>query len=178
MIVLCKHIATEPRDVFGTTAGVILRKAPCPLVLVTPERGSAPWHLHHILLPHDGTPSTSAALAPAEKIAEQAGAELLVVHVTGFGAAPVEPGSLGAPRYVDQPQHEWPTWTSEFAKRLTSVWPLRHLPCANTTHEWKSRAGNLAPGRRPINGSHGPCLARRLDSPACGNIQRYHCGFA
>ena len=126
MIVLCKHTATEPRDVLGTTAGLILRKAPCPLVLVPPERGSAPWHLHHILLPHDGTPSTSAALAPAEKIAEQAGAELLVIHVTGFGAAPVEPGSLGAPRYVDQPQHEWPAWTNEFARRLTSVWPLRH----------------------------------------------------
>ena len=55
----------------------VLGKAPCPLVLVPPDRGSAPWHLHHVLLPHDGTPSTSAALAPAEEIAEHAGAELL-----------------------------------------------------------------------------------------------------
>ncbi|HVI67812.1 MAG TPA: universal stress protein [Bradyrhizobium sp.] len=30
-------------------------------------------------------------------------------------------------RYVDQPQHEWPAWTSEFVKRLACVCPLGHL---------------------------------------------------
>jgi nucleotide-binding universal stress UspA family protein len=127
MIVLCKYTTTEPRNVLGSTASCVLGKAPCPLVLVHPDRGSAPWHLHHVLVPHDGTPSTSAALGPAEEIAEHAGAELLVAHVTGVRAAPVELGSLSVPRYVDQPQHEWPAWTSEFARRLASTRPHRRL---------------------------------------------------
>jgi nucleotide-binding universal stress UspA family protein len=54
-------------------------------------------------------------------------AELLVVHVTDIRAAPAEPGSLTTPRYVDQPQHEWPAWGSEFLNRLASVCPLGHL---------------------------------------------------
>ena len=54
-------------------------------------------------------------------------AELLVAHVTNIRAAPAEPGSLTTPRYVDQPQHEWPAWTNEFVKRLACVCPLGHL---------------------------------------------------
>jgi hypothetical protein len=32
-----------------------------------------------------------------------------------------------APYYLDQPQHEWPTWTSEFIERLACICPLRDL---------------------------------------------------
>jgi nucleotide-binding universal stress UspA family protein len=127
MIVLCTHSATEPRNVLGRTATSVLRKASCPLVLVPPDRGSTPWHLHHVLVPHDGTPSTSAALRPAEEIAGHAGAELLVVHVTDLRPAPAESGSFTSPLYVDQPQHEWPAWSNEFIKRLACICPLGHL---------------------------------------------------
>ena len=41
----------------GRTAMKVLQNAPCPVVLVPPERGATPWHLHHILVPHDGTPA-------------------------------------------------------------------------------------------------------------------------
>ncbi len=125
MIVMCKHSGTERGKMLGRTAMKVLHDAACPLVLVPPERGAAPWHLHHVLVPHDGTPSTSAALQPAAELAERGRAELLVLHVTGK-TAPAE-ASLTAPRYVDQPQHEWPAWTGEFVNRLASVCPLGHL---------------------------------------------------
>jgi nucleotide-binding universal stress UspA family protein len=105
----------------------VLHDAPCPVVLVPPERGATPWHLHHVLVPHDGTPSTSAALQPAAELAERGRAELLVVHVTDIKTAPAEAGSLTTPRYVDQPQHEWPAWTTEFLNRLACICPLGHL---------------------------------------------------
>jgi nucleotide-binding universal stress UspA family protein len=127
LIVMCKHSGAEREKLLGRTAMKVLRDAPCPVVLVPPERGATPWHLHHVLVPHDGTPTTSAALPPAAELAERGRAELLVAHVTNIRAAPAEPGSLTTPRYLDQPQHEWPAWTSEFVKRLASVCPLGHL---------------------------------------------------
>ena len=127
LIVICKQSADDRVEMLGHTAMKVLHDAPCPVVLVPPERGPTPWHLHHVLVPHDGTPTTSAALQPAAELAERAHAELLVVHITGIGAGSAEPGSLPAPRYVDQPQHEWPAWTDEFVKRLACVCPLGHL---------------------------------------------------
>ena len=127
LIVMCKHSSTDRGKMLGRTAMRVLHDAPCPVVLVPPDRGATPWHLHHVLVPHDGTPSTSGALRPAAELAEHARAELLVVHVTDVRIAPAEPGSLTAPRYVDQPQHEWPVWASEFIDRLACGCPLGQL---------------------------------------------------
>jgi nucleotide-binding universal stress UspA family protein len=127
LIVMCMHTAAKQEKVLGSTAMTVLRTSPCPVVLVAPERSSIPWRLQHVLAPHDGTPSTSAALRPAAEIAEHAGAELLVAHVTDVRPAPAEPGSFTTPGYVDQPQHEWPAWSSEFGKRLACICPLGHL---------------------------------------------------
>jgi len=126
-IVMCKHSGAEGEKMLGRTAMKVLHDARCPVVLVPPERGEAPWHLQHVLVPHDGTPSTSAALQPAAELAERVLAELLVVHVTDIKTAPAETGSLTTPRYVDQPQHEWPAWTTEFLNRLACICPLGHL---------------------------------------------------
>ena len=127
LIVMCKHSSTEGKKMLGRTALKVLHDASCSVALVPPERGATPWHLHHVLVPHDGTPTTSAALQPAALLADRARAELLVVHVTDIREAPAEPGSLTTPRYVDQPQHEWPAWASEFVTRLACVCPLGHL---------------------------------------------------
>jgi nucleotide-binding universal stress UspA family protein len=126
-IVMCKHSGTERGKMPGRTAMKVLHDARCPVVMVPPERGAAPWHLQHVLVPHDGTPSTSAALQPAAELAERGRAELLVVHVTDIKTVPAEAGSLTTPRYVDQPQHEWPAWTTEFLNRLACICPLGHL---------------------------------------------------
>ena len=61
VIVMCKHSGTERGKMPGRTAMKVLHDARCPVVMVPPERGAAPWHLQHVLVPHDGTPSTSDA---------------------------------------------------------------------------------------------------------------------
>ena len=112
----------------GSTALAVLEGAPCPIVLVRPDRGITPWALHRVLLPHDGTPTTSAAIPPAAKVAATAGAELEVLHVAAPGSRPSqEQGSLMPPRYVDQPQHEWPAWAGEFLERLGGACELGSL---------------------------------------------------
>ena len=125
-IVLCRHTSSAVRKV-GRTAIGVLSNASCPLVLVPPERGAALWHLQHILVPHDGSPRTSIGLRPAVEIAGRAGAELLLLHVADLRAAPGEPGSLVPSPYMDQPQHEWPAWSSEFVRRFASLCLLGHV---------------------------------------------------
>jgi nucleotide-binding universal stress UspA family protein len=119
-IVMCIH-AGATADAVGDTALKLLKNAPCPVVLVQPERPPLPWKLQRILLPHDGSPATSAAIRPAAELARKAGAELDVLHVTFPGArAAAEQGSLTPSRYLDQP-HGWPAWGQEFLERLLSV---------------------------------------------------------
>jgi nucleotide-binding universal stress UspA family protein len=129
LIVMCTHtnISIDEKSA-GRTALAVLKGAPCPVVLVRPQRGVMPWELRHILLPHDGTPVTSAAIRPAADLARRSGAELDVLHVTTPGEAPsAERGALTPPRYMDQPQHEWPAWIQEFIERLACVCPLESL---------------------------------------------------
>lgn len=127
IIVLCKHCSPRPRCHLGRTATRVLRDAHSPMIFVPPERGISSWYLHHILVPHDGTPTTSAALKPAVELAERAGAELLIAHTTNFTVGSREPGTIVSPRYIDQPQHEWAAWGSEFVNRLACVCPLGHV---------------------------------------------------
>lgn len=98
----------------------IIREAPCPVLLVRPEiqeRVAAMNDLHHILLPLDGAPSSAAVIGPAVALAVASGAEIDVLYVATRARRPHEPGTLTTPRYVDQPQHEWPAWAQEFMSR-------------------------------------------------------------
>jgi nucleotide-binding universal stress UspA family protein len=125
-VVLSKH-AGHPQATsgIGHVAEEALLGVPCPLVLVPPERGVAPWALRRVLLPYDGTPTTAAAACPAALLVQRASAALDVLHVCAQGTPPArEQGALAAPRYVDQPQHEWPAWAQEFVQRLTALCPL------------------------------------------------------
>ncbi|HYE37099.1 universal stress protein [Methylocaldum sp.] len=100
----------------------VLREMPCPVVLVPPEREPTPWRIRQVVLPQDGTPETARALGPAITLAGRTEAGLLVLHVSGAHTAPPrEPGTLTAPQYVDQPQHEWPAWGQEFLERVRSL---------------------------------------------------------
>jgi nucleotide-binding universal stress UspA family protein len=121
-IVMCMYTGqTEPTGGLGSVARAVAHSAPCPVVLVPPARGRQPFLLEHILLPYDGTPTTAAALDPALEIAQLAKAELLVLHVVTPGRCYAgEPGSVSAPRYVDQPQHDWPAWSHAFLRRAFS----------------------------------------------------------
>ena len=123
IIVMCPQIRTDLRwRALGSVAAAVLRAAPCPVVLVPPARGRKRWTLHQLLVPHDGTPTSAATIGPATDLALKAAAELVVLHVVTPGAeTPTEPGTLVSPRYVDQPQHEWPAWVEEFLARLCAV---------------------------------------------------------
>ena len=131
-IVLCTTSASDaPRRSLGEHARGVLAEATVPVVLVRPDAVRPDWELREVLLPHDGTPATTQAIRPAATIARDARAKLLALHVATPGkarttAAPrrAEPGSLPVPRYVDQPQHEWPAWASEFLERLEATSPL------------------------------------------------------
>ena len=86
------------------------------------------WRLRRVLFPHDGSPAAAGAVRRAAEFARRAGAELLVLQVAVGGIpVPEERGSLTLPLYLDQPQHEWPTWVSEFIERLACVCPLAGL---------------------------------------------------
>jgi len=123
LIVMCPQ--TQPAggpQPFSSVAEAVIRAAPCPVVLVPPTRGRRDWALHRLLLPHDGTPTCAAAIGLATDLASMAAAKLVVLHVATTGSArPLEPGTLVAPRYVDQPHHEWSSWTQEFLDRLCAV---------------------------------------------------------
>jgi nucleotide-binding universal stress UspA family protein len=122
-IVMCTHSGAAAQGTnLGPVAERVLIDAPCPVVLVRPERGTRPWEIRRVLFPHDSTPTTSAGMNPALHIARRAHARLWIVHVADPGALPPpEPGSLPAPRYMDQRQHEWPAWAIEFLERLIGV---------------------------------------------------------
>ncbi len=121
-IVMCSGTgARRPQRPLGRVAEGVLLGAPCPVVLVRAARRPEPWHLRRILLPHDGTPTTAAAFAQASELAGRAAAELAVLHVPSNVAGSLETGTLAAPHYVDQPQHEWPAWAQEFLGRLACL---------------------------------------------------------
>jgi nucleotide-binding universal stress UspA family protein len=124
LIVLSTATDSADTKALGSTAEGVLRHSSDPLVLVPPRRGVQPFSLDRILLPHDGTPTTSEAIRHAAELAGPAGSELTVLHVAAPGTSPPERGSLTPPFYSDQGQHEWPAWTEEFIERITSIVPL------------------------------------------------------
>jgi nucleotide-binding universal stress UspA family protein len=122
LIVLCPALGgRRPPAEMGAVVDALLGDAPCPIVLVPPGSGGASWRLREVLLPHDGTPTAARGVRRASDLARSAGAWLRVLHVATSAGASSEPGSLAAPRYVDQPQHEWPAWAREFLERLSGV---------------------------------------------------------
>lgn len=124
LIVLCTHTASvRPTATLGHTALDVLRRAPCPVVLVSPAQDLEGWRPRRILLPHDGGLAADTAVGPSAEIARATEAEVTIVEVGAPGAgSPIEPGSLPVPRYVDQAQHEWSSWTDEVLARLARLW--------------------------------------------------------
>ncbi|HKN86063.1 MAG TPA: universal stress protein [Nitrospiraceae bacterium] len=123
LIVMCPHTGEEkPVGGFGSIAQEILPNTPCPIILVPPGRGQRPWSLRHVLLPHDSTPTSAIAISPVADFARHARAGVTVLHVASVATAPVEePGTFPAPRYMDQPHHEWPAWEREFLDRARAM---------------------------------------------------------
>jgi nucleotide-binding universal stress UspA family protein len=123
LLVMCTHTGVErSSDDFGAVAESVLRLAPERIVLLAPERGDRAWVIRRVLLAHDGTPSSDCATAAAAEVAQSAYAEVIALHVAARkGPHPEQPGSLPAPRYIDQAQHEWPAWAGEFMDRMLTM---------------------------------------------------------
>jgi len=108
----------------GHVAELVISRTEQPVLLVRPETVKD-WlqdggGIHRVLLPLDGTPTTAFLLRSATQLCAQLHASLDVLCVAG--SLPPEPGSVAAPRYVDQPQHEWPRWADEVLDRLVSYY--------------------------------------------------------
>jgi len=107
---------------FGAVTESVFASRPQRTVLLSPHRGNKPWRPRRILLAHDGTPACHAATEAAAELAHRAGADVIALHVAARGEEPSgEPGSIPAPLYVDQPQHEWPAWAEEFMNRIIAA---------------------------------------------------------
>lgn len=125
VMVMRRHAAAETESGLGPITQIVLRRAPCPVLLVPPVPLPKDWRLHHVLLPQDGTPASAAALEPAVHLARHAHPLLSIVHVSDVGQAPApEPGTIPVPHYMDQPQHEWSAWAAEFVARVRGLCQL------------------------------------------------------
>ncbi len=123
LLVMCTHTGGHSTgECIGSVAEAVLAEAPERVVLIAPEPRPEAFRIRRVLLAHDGTPTADVGTAPAADIARRAGAEVIAMHVAARKAPhPEEPGSLPAPRYIDQPQHEWPAWANEFLDRMLAL---------------------------------------------------------
>lgn len=123
VIVICTHVGELVQSTgLGSFTEAVLATGPERILLVSPERGEADWTMKRILLAHSGTPDCDPATGMAAELATLTRAEVIALHVAAPKAgSPEEPGSLPAPRYIDQPQHEWPAWTGEFLDRMLAM---------------------------------------------------------
>jgi nucleotide-binding universal stress UspA family protein len=104
-------------EVLGATARALLEESAVPVFLVRP--GMRPIErLRRLLVPLEGTPSTSGSMLFVEAVLCRPGRDILMVNVA-TGGTPAEVGSLPAPRFVDQEQYEWSEWQDEFSRRFS-----------------------------------------------------------
>ena len=123
MLVMCANPGEkEGMDCFGALIDTVLASTPARIVLVGPECDQRKWQLRRVLLAHDGTASSDHATAPAAELAQRSGAEVIALHVASGGERyRKQPRSLPSPQYIDQPQHEWPSWANEFLNRMQAI---------------------------------------------------------
>ena len=101
----------------GHVAEALLESFSAPLLLVRP--GMRPLtSLRRLLVPLEGTPSSSAAMLYAEEVLCRPQCEIVMLNVA-TGKTPAEAGSLVAPRFIDQEQYEWSDWQDEFSMRFS-----------------------------------------------------------
>lgn len=75
------------RWTFGRVAEKVLRRAPCPTVVLRSRQEVAPTDIKRILVPLDGSALAEQVLEPTRQIADGLAAEIYLLHVT-------EPSSL------------------------------------------------------------------------------------
>jgi nucleotide-binding universal stress UspA family protein len=138
----------------GAVALELLTTLPKP-VAVVPADAAHPARLGRVLVPLEGTRSTSLAPRRTIELARDAGLEIVLLHV-------FEASSL--PSFTDQPQHETATWAAEFL--------ARYFPCPPEDVRLEMRVGE--PEEQVI------AVAREIDADviALGWAQEFAAGRA
>lgn len=136
LLVMTASAAGEPVRAVGSVAMNVIANARRPIVIVRPEIAPAPpagaAAIKRLLVPLDGTVETAGALREATKLAHQLGATAEILYVAQASGPAQEQQSIAGRRYVDQPQHEWRSWSRDFKDRLAveaaGFSPSAHLP--------------------------------------------------
>ena len=102
----------------GPVAAALLARAPRPLLVVRPGMRKI-GSLRRIVVPLEGSPSSSEGMRQTEEAFCGRGREIVALHVS-TSDTPDEPGSLPAPRMVDQEQYDWSSWHEEFTMRFAT----------------------------------------------------------
>jgi nucleotide-binding universal stress UspA family protein len=124
LLVMTTVAAGDPERDLGSVAMRVAVGTPRPILGLRPEVGREPSAVappvHRLLLPLDGSLSTASAVRPATSLARRLGASVDVLYIVppGSASSKKQRGSIVAPRYVDQPHHEWSTWENELKERL------------------------------------------------------------
>jgi nucleotide-binding universal stress UspA family protein len=101
----------------GHVADAVLRACAHP-VLVFRAGMRQPAGLKRMLVPLEGSPSSSEAMRQTDDAFCKPGREIVMLHVV-TSDMPAEPGSMPAPRMVDQEHYEWASWQEEFCMRFS-----------------------------------------------------------
>lgn len=123
LVVLTTHGGdVTPGGRLGAVTQRVIAQVRKPVLLVRPEaaaEGRPVVEIRQVVIPLDGSPETFRALGPAIELADRLGAEVDLLYVVDGGHIPSdERGEMPPPRYVDQPQHEWPEWAREVVDHL------------------------------------------------------------
>lgn len=125
LIALTSHgrVLPAPGHVLGPVSLALFDRARNPLLFVRPDVMGGGWPggaPHRLLLPLRNGPLGVCSTAWAMRVAGLAHAGIDVLELAGRGA-PEPPSILAPPRYVDQPQQEWPAWRAEVEERFCQL---------------------------------------------------------
>jgi nucleotide-binding universal stress UspA family protein len=101
----------------GPVARELVTALKAPMLAVRPQARVIDT-LRRLLVPLEGSPSTSEAMRRADDAFCARGREIVMLHVV-TGDQPGEIGSLPAPRIMDQEHYEWQAWQDEFRMRFS-----------------------------------------------------------
>jgi nucleotide-binding universal stress UspA family protein len=118
----------------GAIARELLTTLPRP-VGVVPVDSPHPARLRRVLVPLEGTVSTSLAPRQTIGLARGAGLEIVIVHVLDLASVPM---------FTDQPHHEMAAWTAEFL--------ARYCPCPPEDVRLETRIGE--PSQQIVQVAH------------------------
>jgi len=119
------------RRPLGSTAAAVATRLLKPVLIVPPDAVPSPA-FQRVLVPLEGTVSTSLAPRAIFELADSAELDVLALHVHDQSSIPA---------FTDQPQHEQAAWADEFLHRY-APWGLGTVRLETRV----GRIGELVPG--------------------------------